>query len=188
MWPWDAKKTTKLADVRGPTEVDLVATIEATNERQVVSPVSGVRAALFRIEIVERFADGEMGELPDRYVTVGSIVLGDILTLRPKGQEAAICVAIRRAMFSFAVPLNGGVPLSRVPAELVGIVRRASGRGSLCVREYPLSHGDEVRLRALVEPVQSVVASGYRSGTVTGFVARDDLAPVLIDERAVTPF
>lgn len=182
VWPWNAKRSVKLADVKGPTEVDFVATIEATGDRQMASPISGVRAALFRIEIVERFGEGETGELPDRYVTVGSIVLGDMLSLRPKGQDASITLAIRRAQFSFAMPLSGGAPLTRVPSELMGIVKRASGRGSLCVREYPLSHGDEVRLRAFVEPVHSVVATGYRSGVTTGFVARDDLGPVLVEE------
>ncbi|AKU99327.1 hypothetical protein AKJ09_05991 [Labilithrix luteola] len=182
MWPRDAKKKVKLAEVKGPTEVDFVSTIEARGDAQVASPVSGVRAALFRIEIVERFAEDEMGDSPDRYVTVGGIVIGDMLSLRPKGQDASITVAVRRAFFSFAVPLSGGVPLTRVPPELMAIVRRASGRGSLCVREYPLSHGDEVRLRAFVDPVHSVVASGYRSGVHKGFVARDDLGPVLVEE------
>jgi len=79
------------------------------------------------------------------------------------------------------------VPIASVPAELVPFLRRASGRGVVCYRELTLGTGDSIRLKAVVEPSTSVVASGYRSGTRRTYVARDDLAPVVLEELFEAP-
>ena len=52
----------------------------------------------------------------------------------------------------------------------------------VCYRELTLGTGDAVRLKALVEPTSSVASDGYRSGTRTTYLARDDLAPVVLEE------
>ena len=67
------------------------------------------------------------------------------------------------------------------------LLRKATGRGVVCYRELTLGTGDSVRLKAVVEPTTSVVASGYRSGTRRTYVARDDLAPVVLEEVFEAP-
>ena len=67
------------------------------------------------------------------------------------------------------------------------LLRRASGRGVVCYRELTLGTGEDVLLKAMVEPSRSVVASGYRSATRTTYVARDDLAPVVLEEVFEAP-
>ena len=62
------------------------------------------------------------------------------------------------------------------------LLRRATGRGVVCYRELSLGTGDAVRLKAVVEPTSSVASDGHRSGTRTTYVARDDLAPVVLEE------
>lgn len=129
-------------------------------------------------------AGGE--DVSDRYDLLGTIVLGDVATLRDEDGDEITIVA-RRARIEPALPRRGGTPITRMPAEIVPLLQRATGRGVICYRELTLSTGDKLRLRAVVEPTQSIVADGYRSGTRVTYVARDDLEPVVLEEVFEAP-
>jgi hypothetical protein len=199
MWPFGRKKVWNrlaaagTAEARGepphPVLVETLTTI--VSPANVVSPVSGMRACIVVIELVERvplrqeYGAGDEIER-DVYESLGFVVLGDVATLRdPDGDE--ITVVTRRARITPSQHARGGTPVSRVPAELVPFLSRATGRGVVCYRELTLGMGEKVLLKAVVEPTASVVPSGYRSGTRTTYVARDDLAPVVLEEVFEAP-
>lgn len=199
MWPFGRRKiATRLGAVgagdAGPVEV----LVSVVSPNVVTSPISGLQSALLQVELLERIAlaqghgqafggaFGRDGGAYDEFVSLGLVLLGEILVLRDAhGDE--ISVVTGRARFESATPRNGGTPIDRVPAELVPLLRRASGRGIVCYREFLLVEGDKVRLKAVVEPSQVVVTSGYRSGATVRYLARDDLAPVVLEEVLELP-
>lgn len=189
MWPFaDDKVCDRLAgaSAAAPAVVSVLTTI--VSPPSVVSPFTGMRAGLLLIELLERMAAShrDSEDVSDRYDLIGTTVLGDVVTLRDRDGDEITIVA-RRARISPALPRTGGTPIIEMPPELVPLLARASGQGMLCYRELTLSTGDELRLRAVVEPTLSVVADGYRSGTRRTYVARDDLAPVVLEEVFSAP-
>ncbi|MEA2748567.1 MAG: hypothetical protein QOI41_2710 [Myxococcales bacterium] len=168
-----------------PVHVSVLTTIISPSA--VVSPFTGMRAGLILVELVERSQltddQGGTGDLViDQYDLLGTVVLGDVATLRDADGDE-ITIVVRRAHIKPALPRHGGTPIiTRMPPEIVPLLQRATGRGVLCYRELTLSTGDTLRLRAVVEPTQSIVADGYRSGTRVTYVARDDLEPVVLEE------
>lgn len=157
----------------------------------VASPFTGIRACILVIELVERMAlaGGHRGadDLADHvYASLGFIVLGDIATLRDQDGDE-ITIVVPRVRVEPAVRARGGTPLVRAPAEVVPLLRRATGRGVVCYRELTLGTGDAVRLKAVVEPTSRVASDGYRSSTRGTYVARDDLAPVVLEEVLEAP-
>jgi hypothetical protein len=195
MWPFGGKKVwDRLAGGQGsaaqePLHVSVLTTIVSPSS--VVSPFTGMRAGLILIELLEHVPlsnspTQESVNDSDRYDLLATVVLGDVATLRDEDGDE-ITVVARRARIDPALPRRGGTPITRMPAEVVPLLQRATGQGVLCYRELTLSTGDKLRLRAVVEPTQSVVADGYRSGTRVTYVARDDLAPVVLEEVFETP-
>lgn len=180
-------------ETRQPVSVSVLTTIVSPST--VESPLTGRRAAIVYIEILERVSSSsgphvEGGSVvetrDDTYDSLGVVVLGDMVTLRDDdGDEIAIVA--RRARIQPALPQLGGTALDEVPAEIAPLLAKARGRGVLCFRELALAIDDRLLLTAFVEPTTSVVASGYRSGTRKTYVARDDLAPVVLDEVFVSP-
>lgn len=193
MWPFGKKKANRLASSApsgAPTEVRVEVTVASPND--VTSELTGLRAALFLVTLVERrpiyreSGAGSADEVADAYVELGSVMWGDTLLLRDDdGTE--VTVVARRAFVGFATPHHGGTPLARVPPELAPMMSRASGRGVLCFRENPIRQGDRYRLTAAVEAVPAVVSSGYRSGAGLRFIARDDVSPVKLEEIFEVP-
>jgi hypothetical protein len=174
---------------REPVHVSVLTTIVSPST--VVSPFTGMRAGFLLVELVERIPvandQGAGGEvLSDVYDLLGSVVLGDVVTLRDDDGDEITIVA-RRAQIKPALPRRGGTPITRMPPEIAPLLQRTTGRGVLCYRELTMSAGDKLRLRAVVEPTQSIVADGYRSGTRLTYLARDDLAPVVLEEVFETP-
>jgi hypothetical protein len=163
--------------------VEMLATIVSSN--LTASPISKLRAAAIRIDLVERVTSGGQvvghGMAPEVHVLVGSLVLGDLLVLRD-GFGDELTLVVRRTQLA---PLGqeAATPLDVVPAELVAVARAASGGGVLCYREHFFSEGDQVRFKAFVEPQRRAVSHG--DGLV--YVARDDLGPVILEEVFVTP-
>ncbi len=202
MWPFgrDKKVWDRLAaaSARGggqvgePLQAVHVAVLTTiVSPSTVVSPFTGMRAGFLLVELLERIpvandqgADGEV--VSDRYDLLGTVVLGDVVTLRDQDGDEITIVA-RRAQFKAALPRRGGTPITRMPPEIAPLLSRTTGRGVLCYRELTMSTGDTLRLRAVVEPTQSIVADGYRSGTRLTYLARDDLAPVVLEEVFETP-
>lgn len=192
MWPFGKKKPNRLAAAAPsgapggpPTEVKVEVVVASPNE--LTSELTGLRAALFHVSLVERLPihreNGVAGgdEVADAWVDLGAIMWGDTLVLRDDdGTE--VTVVARRAQVGFATPQLSGTPLSKVPAALAPMMKKASGRGVLCFRENTIRQGDRYRLTATVEAVPSVVTSGYRSGAGLRFIARDDLSPVKLEE------
>ena len=170
-------------EAQEPVRVAVLTTLVSPS--LLVSPLTGARAAILVIEIVERIAlsapgqDARSASRGERGESLGFIVLGDVVTFRDEdGDEIALVV--RRARVEPALAQHGGTPLSRAPAEVVPLLRRASGRGVVCYRELALVTGAVLRINAIVEPARSL--SGSRSGARVTYVARDDLAPVVLEE------
>jgi hypothetical protein len=172
-----------------PVRVSLLATVASSNA--IVSPFTGLRGAILHVELVERFPRPNEGgryseDLEDQYQSLGVVVLGDVVTLRDEDGDE-INLVVGRTRVDPSLPRRGGTPLSRAPAEVVPLLQRATGRGVVCYRELLLREGESVRLKAIVEPTQSVVTSGYRAGTRVSYVARDDLEPVVLEEVFEAP-
>lgn len=192
MWPFGSKKVwdrLAAASAREPVQVSVLTTIVSPSA--VVSPFTGMRAGILLVELVERIPvendQGAGGEVvSDTYALLGTVILGDVTTLRDEDGDE-ISIVARRAHIEPALPRRGGTPITRMPPEIAPLLQRTSGRGVLCYRELTLSTGDKLRLKAVVEPTQSVVAEGYRSGTRVTYVARDDLGPVVLEEVFETP-
>jgi hypothetical protein len=172
-----------------PFAVSVLTTI--VSPPLVVSPFTGVRAGFVFVELLERTSrsndpaeEDEKGR--DHYDLLTTVVLGDVATLRDEDGDEITIVA-RRARIEPALPRHGGATITHMPPEIVPLLRKATGRGVLCYRELTLSTGDKLRLRAVVEPTTSVVAYGHRSGTRVTYVARDDLAPVVLEEVFEAP-
>lgn len=205
MWPFERKKARRLAEVHAAVvaasavesgtsaavdvsvAVSLLATIVSTNA--VVSPFTGLRTGILHIELVERYSrssdSANDGAANDSYETLGSMVLGDLVTLRDE-DGAELTLVGRRARIQPAHERRGATPLAGIPAEMAPLLAKSRGRGIICYRELPLGEGDRVRLEALVNTAQSV-ASGYRSGAMRTYVVRDDLAPVVLTEIVEEP-
>jgi hypothetical protein len=202
MWPFGRKKVwdrlaAPFADAAAAPDgepprtaaVSVLTTI--VSPTTVTSPFTGLRAALVLLELLERIpvsTDPGLEEqtMTDRFDVLGSVVLGDATTLRDADGDE-ITIAANRARIAPALPRTGGALIARMPPELVPLLPRAKGQGVLCYRELTLGVGDKLRLRAVVEPTRSVVADGYRSGTRTTYLARDDLAPVVLEEVFESP-
>jgi hypothetical protein len=171
-----------------PARVSVLTTIVSPS--LLVSPFTGMRTAILFVELLERLPISNAhraGDLAgDQYVLFGRVVLGDMATLRDEDGDEITIVA-RRAQVQPAIARGDAAPLVHVPPEIAPLLDRASGRGVLCYRELPLGTGDRVRLEAVVEPTHSVVTAGYRSGTRVTYVARDDLAPVVLAELFEPP-
>ena len=198
MWPFGRKKVAaRLAAASGgggagrePVSVSVLTTIVSPGS--VVSPLTGMHAAMILVEVLERIplipsGQADQGDsVSDVFNLLGVVVLGDVVTLRDDDGDE-INVVVGRAQLAPQLPRRGGTPVTRVPPEIVPILGRATGRGVVCYRELTLGQGEKVRLKAVVEPSQSVVMSGYRSGTRVTYVARDDLAPVVLEEVFEAP-
>lgn len=156
----------------------------------VASPITAARAAIVHIEVLERLggaSDASAESTPelDAYAALGVVVLGDLLRLRdPDGDE--ITIVARRARIRPASPQPPAMPLEHLPAEMVPILGKASGRGVLCYREITLGTGDAVLLTAVVES-SGVVPTADGAGTRKAFVARDDLAAVVLEPVLASP-
>lgn len=197
MWPFEGKKiaarlgAASKSEAPGGTEVSVVTSIVSPN--LVVSPFTGIRAALIYLEVLERVSNMNEGfsaatlvssETSDRdaFFLLGSIVIGDLLTLRDEDGDE-ITVVARRSRIVPALPRTTGTPIEQAPAEIVPLMTRGSGRGTLCYHELPLSEGDKVKVTAWVEPSRTVVSAGYRSGSRVSYVAREDRDELVVLEE-----
>lgn len=198
MWPFEGKKIAdRLAgasrsEAGGATEVSVVTTITSPN--LAVSPFTGIRAALIYLEVLERVTNvnegasastllyGADGGDRDAYHLIGSIVIGDLVTLRDADGDELTVVA-RRSRIVPALPRTTGTPIEEAPAEIVPLMTRGSGRGSLCYHELLLSEGDKLKVTAWIEPSSTVVSAGYRSGSRVTYVARDDRDELVLLEE-----
>jgi hypothetical protein len=202
MWPFGRKDVaTRLAAVEERTEVEVVLNVVSPNA--VASPITGVRAAMLHIEVLEqlscelaepgvRRAEGQhlggWGKRERRgirsrgpaHASLGVAVLGDVVTFRD-AEGTSLSLLARRAKFRFAGPDVALSPLTKMPEGLATAMRSTEDRGPLFYREVPVREGDRVRVQAFVEPSHHVGEHGYRSLPHVVFVARDDVAPVFIE-------
>ncbi len=198
MWPFAEKELPdRLAaasepgasgDSRG-TEVSVLMTIVSPSAA--VSPFTGMRAAIIYLELLSRVPNEPKDHLSgiqldptayDQFVLLGSMVIGDLVTLRdPDGDE--ITIVTRRARIVPALPRRTGRPIERVPAEVVPLLAKSRGGEVVCYNELMLSEGDQLKLTAWVEPSRSVVNAGYRSATRVTYVARDDRDELVLLEE-----
>ena len=189
MWPFTRKRVGRRFAVAGtgqPAEVEVLAKVSSPNV--VTSPINGTRAALLRIEVVERLHAPDRDAPAERYSLLGTTVLGDVVTLVDEA-GAELSIIAHRAHFPSSTPRAPAATLERLPPELAPLLKRATGRGVICYRELPLRQGDEVLVRAFIEATTAVIASGYRDAPTVRYVARSDLGVVEIEEAPLkTPF
>lgn len=103
--------------------------VRVISDDLVTSPISGVRGAFVRLELLE---DG---------APRGAIVLGDVLHLAGEGEELRIVVRRVRIVS----PPAPDVPLARFIPELAALLHGTRG-GALSVREHVVRCGDELRV------------------------------------------
>ncbi|HSO34310.1 MAG TPA: hypothetical protein VLT33_17360 [Labilithrix sp.] len=191
MWPFgeETKEARRLAAIP-PGETGAVAVqMTVVSENVVISPLSGLASAFLQIDLLERLpmgqASGPAETLDDDCFVLGSAKHGDILRLRDDDGDEIRLVA-SRVRFEVSTG-TAGQPIADIPVALAPFLKNATGRGILCAHEHALRKGDSVLLRAVVEPSLRVVPDGYRSGTKVTYVARDDLAPVVLVEVVDVP-
>lgn len=189
VWPL-APKRLRLEEIVGPTPIDVVTTVVSPNE--VTSPLSGLEAAFVQVEVLERVPPSYSRDADrpnnDAYVLLGSVIFGDLVKLELEGGVAGVELLSRRAELRVVSERAAVMPMERAIPELVALLSRAKRGGVLCQREHLILSGERLRLRAVVERVSRVVASGDRSDVVQQLVVRDDLAPVVLDEVLDRPF
>ena len=130
-------------------------------------------------------AGGPAETLDDDGFVLGSARHGDILRLRDDDGDEISLVA-SRVRFEVST-VTAGQPITDIPVALAPFLKNATGRGVLCSQEHALRKGDSVLLQAVVEPSLRGGPDGYRSGAKVAYVARDDLAPVVLVEVVDLP-
>ena len=172
MWPFEKSvPEVDLAAIQGPTLVDVEVRVASPNA--LTSPVTGMRAAAFVIEVLSRGIDGS--ELR----RAGALTIGDRLELEGRGDVPILALA-QRVAFGFVTGTTGGHPITTAPPELVPLLAAIPLGGTACFREHAIVNGDRMRLRAVVERSEIVVTGADRSETRSLLVVRDDRhAPVL---------
>ncbi|MDB4942875.1 MAG: hypothetical protein JWP97_2409 [Labilithrix sp.] len=183
MGPSGTTRASSLGAVREGESASVALTLRVASADAVVSPLTGLRSALLRIEILERFSRGhgaDRGE-GDIHEVIGAVHHGDLLVLADEDGRELTLLARACELVPWMAEA-GGQPLTTAPPEIVPLLRRATGRGLLCFRELSLRGGDLVRVTAVVEATRAVTASGYRDAAGLRYVARDDLAPVVLEE------
>ncbi len=182
MWPFGRSGITRsLAGIEEPTEVELLVTIVSPD--RVMSPVTGVRAAILHAEILEEMTEDEARRRMVRprggaLASLGEAIYGDLITCHDEGKTEISFVA-RRARFRFPSTPRASRPVDAIPPDLVPLMSSPRG-GPLAYREHAVREGELLRIQAIVEPTRNAMTLGYRSAPRFAFVARDDLAPVFL--------
>src|SRR6188508_2383147 len=139
-----------IRDVEGPQRISVTAQVVSSND--VTSPLSGLRAAVLVVNVLERFvaggnpfgagSDNPQEATADAYRPLGSVVLGTTLELVTEA-AARLVVPVSEASFIAAAQPTAGASAfdSSPPPEVAALVARASGRGAVCYREQPLCTG-----------------------------------------------
>ena len=105
----------------------------------VTSPISGARGAFVWLELLEEDA------------SLGSMILGDLVTFEEIATRRRFDVVVRRARFT-PVLFGDTSALRAIPPELAPLLRAARGRGAIGVSEEVVRQGTELRIR-LEEPI-----------------------------------
>jgi hypothetical protein len=168
-----------LDDIVGPTRVDVITKLVSPDD--VTSPVSGLRAAFVHLEALERVRAHEGSGIQEELFSLGTIIIGDLVTLVLEGRATEVELQVRRAQLRFLSDHTHVLPIAETIPELVPLLGAAKHGGILCHRERLVLSGDRLRLRAVVERIARVVAP-ERSDAGLRLVVREDLAPILLDE------
>jgi hypothetical protein len=185
MWPFGrrdvARSLSALEPGAPPTEVELLLQIVSPN--RVASPVTGAKAAVLHMEVLEELTEQEarsreVRPKPGARTSLGEALFGDLVTCRDEDGLELSFVA-RRARFRFSEAPRGSHPIKAIPPELSALMGNPHG-GALAYREHVVREGEWLRLQAFVEPTRNAVTLGYRSAPRFAFIARDDLAPVFL--------
>jgi hypothetical protein len=182
-------KTTRLTDASGQVAVVLRGRIASSNT--LVSPLSGMRAAMFHLTVVTRRAvnesDNQRGAI--QMHEVGSVILGQEVELVADADGTRVRVRAAGLVVRPYGSLSTALMLEHAaPPELAHLVASAqSSEGVVCVRETSLSHDDPVLLKGHVAQEGAVVSAGYRSDAGVVWVTRPEAGPVTLDEIIERP-
>lgn len=161
-----------------PTWVALEARVASPNET--ASPVTGLRAALFRWQLFSRVTGGgsSNGSGLAYYTPVrtglmadGDLVLsvgGRTILLPFPGYEVRF-----RVSDDYGDPVTGPLPPGMMPDDMP--------EGLPCYRELALLHGDPVRVTARITPF-GAAGGGYRSAHAADFLATYDEGPAVVED------
>lgn len=187
MWPFEKQApAVDLAAITAPALVNVEVRVVSPND--VTSPVTGMRAAAFVVELVSRRFEGSETFASKHAVfeAVASLVVGDRVELAaaaPTPDAPEIVAMLRRMQLTFRTECTGGHPLTTAPPELVPLLGKVPFGGTACFREHAVVQGDRMRLCAVVErSMITVPSASYRSGTRSVLVVRDDLGPAALEE------
>lgn len=149
-----------MLDAHSPSAVSFEGTV--VGEDAVVSPISGVRAAVVRVTLLSRRPVGKHPETgdpfglgggggPETFTRIGDVWLGATLVL-VDGQGNEIVVetaglAVRTATTARAIELGAARP-----AELAEVLASAP-EGRVFYRELFIGSGSRVKLKATVAPI-----------------------------------
>jgi hypothetical protein len=201
-------RRTSLHGIAGPTQVSLRGTVAA--QAATFSPVTGTSAALIHwtlfvlvpaeqggpragdpplVWLIKTLFSGTnwrgVENPPDErvYQPIEAGCYGSDLWLEVHGERLRVPLGASVGV-RFAGALDYGAPLTQeLPPELRHLQNRGGARGSqLYYRELCIVAGQEVTLRATVEPGGGNQVSPYRAGRDEAWVVRSDLEPVVIED------
>ncbi len=173
-----------LDGLSGPTWVTVEAHVASANET--ASPVTGLRAAMFRWQVFSRETGGggSQGSGLAFYTPVRSGLLaeGDLL-LSVGGRTVLLPFPGYEVRFrvsdDYGDPIESPLPHGMVPETMP--------EGMPCYRELALLHGDPVRLTARLTPVGAGDGGGYRSAHAADFIATYDEGPAVVEDQSPSP-
>jgi hypothetical protein len=185
MWSFFRRKT--LASLSEPEEMTLAGRVASASTA--TSPVSGLRAVLFRISVGEKYTERQ-GEHDgaDREVVVfdeiDSVLVGDTFLIET--EEGLVEVPTENLTVRIpGIDAASALPVDRrLPAELKEVVAaHRFTRGLAAYQEIALTEGDAVRLTAVIAPKQGRPAA--TGGRPARWVARPDLGPVTLYDESI---
>lgn len=178
-------------------------TVTVLSPNEVVSPLSGMRAALFLVRFTVHVSPGDprsrsAGASVDHVLGEGAALLlsdeqlGDEVRLDLGDGRGQVTVPPDKRVVTFqGADGIGGTMVERMPPRWSHLLRRGQTRGgTIYAQELSLSQGDQVQLTARIErvgeQVDAVGETSYRQSSGTSgalFLARADLGPVSIVEQ-----
>ncbi|MRG96327.1 hypothetical protein [Polyangium spumosum] len=176
-----------LASLRGPEEMTITGRVASASKA--TSPVTGMRAALFRISVGEKYTDRERDhEGNEREVVVfeeiTSLLVGDSLLIETEEGLVTVPaedleVRIPGIDGASAMPIDG-----RLPDDLKeAVAAHRFKRGLAAYQEIALTKDDAVRLTAVLAPKEGRPAEGDGRAR---WIARPDLGPMILYDESIS--
>ena len=189
--PWWSRffPPTSLAAIDRPTRARLVGHVSSDNDA--VGRMSGLRGALIELQFSARYHKvrrdryGRQVETDEEAYEILSTWMSEP-PLRVTCADGELIVPTAGMSVRFAGD-GHGVPIDRpVPADVAEVLGSPKARGRMVFyRELALSRGDKVRVDATVAPADQIDVDHYRGTTTRRWIARVDLAPIVVHDLSL---